>query len=124
MKDLTGQKFGKLLVVERLPKYKGQKTYYRCICDCGNERIVSNDELTNGNAVECLECSKITHQYSQVINRVGEKYNNLTIMEMLPNYKGNGKTFVRCKCDCGNERISYVYEVVSGKVKCCSECAE
>ena len=32
--------------------------------------------------------------------KVGEKYNRLTIIELLPGSK------VRCRCDCGNEIIT------------------
>jgi len=33
--DLTGQKFGKLTAIERLPSRNG-KTYWLCKCECGN----------------------------------------------------------------------------------------
>ena len=32
-KDLTGQRFGKLTVVGRSPKYLNQKVYWHCKCD-------------------------------------------------------------------------------------------
>ena len=36
------------------------------------------------------------------INKVGQKFNMLTAIERLPNYKGNGKTYYKCQCECGN----------------------
>ena len=47
-KDLTGHKFNSLTAIERLANYKNNKTYYRCKCDCGNERIVYGYDLTSG----------------------------------------------------------------------------
>lgn len=35
--DLTGQKFNRLLVIEFFER-KNNKTYWRCKCDCGNEK--------------------------------------------------------------------------------------
>lgn len=52
LKDLTGQKFGRLTVIERAPN-KGKKTMWRCKCDCGNETVVAGGNLTNGHIVSC-----------------------------------------------------------------------
>lgn len=40
LKDLTGKKFGKLLVVEMCPERGGarKQVMYNCICDCGNKK--------------------------------------------------------------------------------------
>lgn len=42
--DLTGQQFGRLLVIRRVGQ-KGEKTMWLCLCDCGNEAIVSSGNL-------------------------------------------------------------------------------
>jgi len=42
-KDLTGQKFGMLTPVEWI---RGGR--WRCVCDCGNESIVSTHYLLTG----------------------------------------------------------------------------
>lgn len=49
--DVTGQRFERLLAVERI--VKNRRGYYRCICDCGNEVIVRADILKNGRAKSC-----------------------------------------------------------------------
>ena len=43
-KDLTGQKFGKILVLERLNEYG--KAIYKCRCDCGKIFTVEGQYLT------------------------------------------------------------------------------
>lgn len=51
-KDLTGQKFGKLLVVEQLPHT--EKYYkYKCLCDCGNTVEVKCANLKSGRVKSC-----------------------------------------------------------------------
>lgn len=52
-KDHTGEKYGLLTTVERLPRYRGKETFYRCICDCGNETIVSSSNLISGHVRSC-----------------------------------------------------------------------
>ncbi len=46
--NLTGQRFGKLVVLERRPK-----SMWRCICDCGNESVVYGGNLTKPHTRSC-----------------------------------------------------------------------
>ncbi len=52
-KNVSGQKFGLLTAVERLPQYKRGETYYRCICECGREKIASYSNLATGHVKSC-----------------------------------------------------------------------
>lgn len=48
-RDLTGQRFGRLLVIKELPKEVGQKSvFWLCKCDCGNECSKSSQSLYGG----------------------------------------------------------------------------
>lgn len=55
--DLTGQKFGKLTVIERVGTYitpRGAKTpLWKCKCDCGEECIVRRNDLRSGAQKSC-----------------------------------------------------------------------
>lgn len=53
--DLTGQRFGRLVVVGRAdpPRDWRQKARWRCICDCGREVEVFGYNLSNGNTTSC-----------------------------------------------------------------------
>jgi hypothetical protein len=55
-RDLTGQRFGRLVVIEMHPRepyytYKGPR--WRCRCDCGAEKIISGMVLRNGQTRSC-----------------------------------------------------------------------
>lgn len=50
--DLTGQRFGKLLVLGRAPR-RGRHTYFRCVCDCGNNTVVESASLKVGDSKSC-----------------------------------------------------------------------
>ena len=55
--SLVGQRFGRLVVLERVGTYVqpcGSKSpTYRCICDCGNETVVPAKNLRSGNTQSC-----------------------------------------------------------------------
>ena len=53
--DITGQKFGKLTVIERVPSKKNPNhmNEWRCLCDCGNEVITSTGTLRRGKHKSC-----------------------------------------------------------------------
>lgn len=48
-KDLTGQRFGRLVVIKRVEDYVSSKgkhrTQWLCKCDCGNKKIVLGENL-------------------------------------------------------------------------------
>ena len=50
--DLTGHRFGKLIVISREPN-KGNFTMWLCHCDCGNETVVYRNGLTQGRTKSC-----------------------------------------------------------------------
>lgn len=50
--DLTGQKFGRLLVLERAEN-SGRRVMWCCLCDCGKETIVRADHLRSGAIQSC-----------------------------------------------------------------------
>lgn len=50
--NITGQKFGRLKTLYRLHNVKG-KTYWLCVCDCGNLAEVYLGHLRNGHTKSC-----------------------------------------------------------------------
>lgn len=53
MKDLTGQEFGRLVVIELAGYNKQRKRTWRCSCECGNEAIVIGHLLVGGTTRSC-----------------------------------------------------------------------
>ena len=51
--DLTGQRFGRLTVIERAKNTKNNKAQWLCECDCGNKKVVSAANLKNGGTISC-----------------------------------------------------------------------
>ena len=50
--DLTGQRFGKLSVMEKIVPPKG-RTLFICACDCGGKITLNSSDLQSGNTKSC-----------------------------------------------------------------------
>ena len=51
--DLTGQPFGRLLVLYECGRSKGGNVLWKCRCECGNECVVSSADLKNQHTQSC-----------------------------------------------------------------------
>lgn len=52
--NLLGQRFGKLLVIEKTKEKDNHgNCYWKCKCDCGNEIVVTATSLNTGNTQSC-----------------------------------------------------------------------
>jgi len=52
-KDLTGQKFGRLVVIKKVNKNKQGKYYWLCQCECGNKKKIMGCNLKSGATKSC-----------------------------------------------------------------------
>jgi len=50
--NFVGQKYNRLLILEKLPK-KDKNQYYKCKCDCGNIKIINQSALRSGKTKSC-----------------------------------------------------------------------
>lgn len=52
--DITGQRFGRLTVLEMAAPDENKKgVRWRCLCDCGNEKILLGIALRRGHYQSC-----------------------------------------------------------------------
>jgi hypothetical protein len=72
LKDITGQRFGRLVVLRREGKNISEQATWRCLCDCGKETVVAGITLRKKIVVSCgcyhAEVTKklfTTHGHSQ-----------------------------------------------------------
>lgn len=52
-KDKANQKFGKLLALELVGIEPNKGAFWKCLCDCGKELVVSAHTLSRGNKISC-----------------------------------------------------------------------
>ena len=91
--DMTGERFGKLTVIEPTSERRNGSAVWKCRCDCGGTRLVSRDCLVRGKTISCGCMQKLD-------DLSGQRFGRLTVL-----YKITGKMHVmyHCRCDCGNE---------------------
>lgn len=53
LKDISGQKFGRLTVLDKLHNHHKRNTYWLCVCECGNLVEVQGSTLKNGRSKSC-----------------------------------------------------------------------
>jgi hypothetical protein len=91
--NLTGQKFGRWLVLERVENVNGYH-HWMCRCDCGTEKIVDGYSLTKGHSTSCgcfkkENTSKIFTTHGKSNGRASE-YNIWNLMiQRCTNEKNN-----------------------------------
>ncbi len=51
--DRTGQRFGRLVAIERAGTDSNKKVLWRCLCDCGKETIATSGSLVTKNTTSC-----------------------------------------------------------------------
>lgn len=115
--NLIGQKFGLLTVLEQAES-QGGKTRWKCLCDCGNEKIVRGIHLTSGNTKSCgcYRGKQINNEsLSARENYLNKKFNLLTIIE-TDNFTSHK---CKCLCKCGNITTPLLKDVISGHTKSC-----
>ena len=118
--EMIGMQFGRWIVLDVIKNYKNGKTYCKCQCLCDKHTIkmVYKNSLLKGESQSC-GClrSELTRQRCRS-DHVGERFGYLVIKEMLYGYH-NGKTYCRCDCDCGNEHICYLQNLLNGHTTSC-----
>lgn len=123
MKDLTGQKFGKLTVLRlgeptRSPGGKAIRRWV-CRCDCGREITVNQNCLTSTtNGTRSCGCTRGTSLRKDMI---GQRFGRLTVVEhiVLDEPQSNGtRTAWKCECDCGNIIVTTRKELLGGLQSC------
>ena len=73
LKDLKGNRYGRLIVIERSGSNIHKRALWKCLCDCGNEVVVVGSHLLNGNTYSC-GCYKS----DKIRERLGSHYKSRT----------------------------------------------
>lgn len=74
LKNLIGQKFSRLLVVERAENNKFNQVQWLCKCDCGNTKIAKAQSLVSGECKSC-GCLKKEQDFINIIKVKHRKCN-------------------------------------------------
>lgn len=128
LKDLTGNKFGKLVVLNYVCTLiqsdayglKSQYAYYKCKCDCGKDCIKRGSTLLAGRVKSC-GCLRKSKRDRYIQN--GEKFGKLKVLHKIEN-DILWRNLYKCQCLCGREDVYSAEKLDIKHIKQCSYCAK
>lgn len=118
--DLKGQRFGKLVVLERdFSKVDSSRNaYWLCQCDCGRTHIASRGGLKNGDTKHCGCVQKVGRNMDITGNRYGQ-----CVAVRKTDAKNSGGNYVwEFLCDCGATFYQPSGNIIHRGKGCCEEC--
>lgn len=111
--NLEGQKFGKLLVLERSGSISTDSAW-NCLCDCGNFFRVRGSSMKYGHTTSC-GCIGKGHR-RKMLER-GTTLGNWTVLTGPVEH--NNKLYYTCYCACGTVREVHSQSLRNGKSLSC-----
>lgn len=105
-KDITNQRFGKLIALEPTEKRSCGSIVWKCKCDCGNicERSITSLKRKGVHSCGCANKEQVSKLNKKDLT--GQKFGLLTVLEETSQRDSGGCIIWKCKCDCQN--ICYV----------------
>lgn len=120
-KDLVGQKFGRLTVIEATDERRHNSVVWKCQCDCGNITYATTEGLRTGGNVSCGCYNKSRELFKQnfCVDLIGNRYGKLTVLAKTPLRTESGNVIWECKCDCGNLCYVSTNHLQTGNTQSC-----
>ena len=121
MKNITGQRFGKLTVIRPVEERKRGAVVWECLCDCGATCFVTGYRLRSGETRSC-GCIRYTDSalrgkpYAEDLT--GQKYGRLTVVRATEARK-RGSVVWECRCDCGKTVMAPRFRLTGGHYHSC-----
>ncbi len=106
--DISGQRFGKLIVIKRA-KSTSKDAKFLCKCDCGNEVIKNGRTLRDGRAL--LDCG--CQPPKLLMDLTGKRFGKLVALKRINRHSW------QCQCDCGRVGNISAHKLRKGIQKSC-----
>jgi hypothetical protein len=122
--DLTGQRFGRLVVIERSENDEIGRARWKCVCDCNGKEVISDGKsLRSGKKLSCgcLQKEQLIERNKQgFVDLLNKTFGRLYVVEHLGINKFGQHTWL-CECNCENktEIILDSSKLTSGNTQSC-----
>lgn len=110
--DLTGMRFGRLIVRGRV--IVNNRTMWECDCDCGNHTVVDGSNLIYGTtrSCGCYRSERLREVHERHAIPPGTRYGRLTVM-------GADNEYAYAICDCGTVKCVSKKHLLDGTTRSC-----
>lgn len=120
LRDLTGQRFNRLLVLHRDETKPKGKVYWVCQCDCGNIKSVLSQNLTRGFTQSCGCLHRETLSKIRFDDIAGQQFGFLIPLHITGDKDQFGGYIWHCKCtNCGGFKDVPATLLKQGRTKSC-----
>ena len=109
MKDITGERFGKLTAIELTDRSTGSYPIWRLRCDCGNIVERRQDHLSEKSSCGCARRKDLS----------GQRFGRLTVISFVGRKNSSQENYWLCQCDCGNTVELRTASLTARGVKSC-----
>lgn len=111
IKDLTGQRFGRLVVKELTEeRARDGSVKWNCDCDCGKTTVVSSNALRfSTKSCGCLVSADLSNK----------SFGRLKVIRRIPGQRRNNNYVWLCLCSCDNEVEVTTTHLTGGNIKSC-----
>ena len=110
-----GDKFNKLTIIkESTRRASNGGKYWVCQCECGKIKEIRGDHLKSGHTKSC-GCQN----QEKINNIIGQRFNNLIVIDITDKRRSSGDVIWKCQCDCGNITYAAASELRNNRIKSC-----
>lgn len=110
-KDITGQRFGRLVAIQPTDRDQHRSIFWICKCDCGT--TVNGAELRRGKRRSC-GCL-----VPKPANIKQQRFGQLVAINPTTERDSDGNILWRCECDCGRFKLTTPHDLRRGLVRSC-----
>lgn len=120
-KNIIGQKFGLLTVIDYTNQSRHGSAVWKCQCECGNITYATTEGLRTGDNTTCGCRNRGSEAFAQryKVDFTGKIFGKLTVIGATDMRTPKGNQIWKCQCECGNICYVSTNHLQTGNTKSC-----
>lgn len=120
-KNLIGQKFKRLTVIDYTNENRHGSAVWKCQCDCGNIVYATTEGLRVGDNTSCGCYNEAREKFAlrYKVDFAGQVFGKLTVLEATEQRTPKGNQIWKCLCECGNVCYVSTNHLQTGNTQSC-----
>ncbi len=119
--DLTGERFGRLLVISKSHySEKGHTTYWLCRCDCGQEKTLGSSCIKKQESCGCNTRAKYMETKRSITKQkhIGEIFGSWEVISWASVNKNNSHNYLVKCLDCDAQEVKAISKLKDRQARC------
>jgi hypothetical protein len=115
-RDITGQRFGRLIALKRIGRDGPYQSMWLCRCDCGKKKSVPLGSLTSNST---KSCGCLMRDGRSPLDITGQLFGRLLAIKRIRGSVRHGGSLWLCLCICGELAKVEIVSLRTGHTKSC-----